>query len=102
FDGPIGSPYLGTKTIGAVSVNGEYTPLVHDADLETILGLHIDDTHKRVVAAVQDGWLGDAAKVAAYDLMTGKRIWLTDLGSLYPGGIHLADDLAIDPQGNSY
>lgn len=100
--GPIGTPFYGTGTIGAVSFNGDYTPFIHDPDLKSILGLHIDEARKRVVAAVTDGWFGDVAKVGVYDLQTGERIWLIDLAPLHPGGVHLADDVAIDPQGNIY
>ena len=100
--GPIGTPYYGTGTIGAVSFNGDYTPFIHDPELKSILGLHIDEAHKRVVVAVTDSWYGDVAKVGVYDLNTGNRIWLIDLAPIYPNGVHLADDLTIDPEGNIY
>jgi sugar lactone lactonase YvrE len=93
---------FGRGTIGAVSFDGNYTPLIEDPDLKSTLGLHIDEARKRIVAAVTDGLLGDVAKVGVYDLNTGSRIWLIDLAAIYPGGIHLADDLTIDPQGNIY
>jgi hypothetical protein len=93
---------FGKGTIGAVSLNGNYTPFIEDHDLKSTLGLHIDEARKRIIVAVTDGLFGDVAKVAVYDLNTGSRIWLIDLASLYPDGIHLADDLTIDPQGNIY
>ena len=93
---------FGKGTIGTVSLNGNYTPFIEDNDLKSTLGLHIDEARKRIIVAVTDGLLGDVAKVGVYDLNTGSRIWLIDLASLYPGGIHLADDLTIDPQGNIY
>ena len=100
--GPIGTPFYGTGTIGAVALNGDYTPLIHDPELKSILGLHIDEARKRIVVAVTDGWVGNVAKVGVYDLQSGRRIWLIDLAALHPGGVHLADDLTIDPQGNIY
>jgi len=100
--GPAGTPYYGTGTIGSVSADGKYMAFIRDPDLKSILGLHIDEARKRIVVAVTDGWLGDVAKLGVYDLETGKQIWLIDLASLHPGGIHLADDLTIDPQGNIY
>lgn len=93
---------FGHGTIGAVSFDGNYTPFIEDADLKSTLGLHIDEAHKRVVTAVTDGLLGDVAKVGVYDLNAGSRIWLIDLAPLYPNGVHLANDLTIDPQGNIY
>lgn len=93
---------FGRGTIGAVSFDGNYTPFIEDPDLKSTLGLHIDEARKRIVVAVTDGLLGDVAKVGVYDLNTGSRIWLINLAPLYPGGIHLANDLAIDPQGNIY
>jgi len=93
---------FGKGTIGAVSFNGEYTPFIQDPDLKSTLGLHIDEARKRVVVAVTDGLLGDVAKVGVYDLNAGSRIWLIDLAPLYPNGVHLANDLTIDPQGNIY
>ena len=92
---------FGQGTIGAVSLDGVYTPFIQNADVHSTLGLHIDEARKRVVAAVPDGFF-DVAKVGVWDLNTGNRIWLIDLASLYPGSIHLADDLTIDPQGNIY
>jgi hypothetical protein len=93
---------FGKGTIGAVSFNGEYTPFIQDPDLTSTLGLHIDEARKRIVVAVTDGLLGDVAKVGVYDLNAGSRIWLIDLAPLYPNGVHLANDLTIDPQGNIY
>ena len=100
--GTWGTPYYGTGTIGAVSFNGEFNTVVHDTDLQSTIGLHIDEARKRIVTAVGHGWFDDVAKVGAYDLETGKRIWLADLASLRPGEVHLADDLTMDPQGNVY
>jgi hypothetical protein len=93
---------FGRGTIGAVSFDGNYTPLIEDPDLKSTLGLHIDEARKRIVVAVTDGLLGDVSKLGVYDLNTASRIWLIDLAAVYPNGIHLADDLTIDPQGNIY
>jgi hypothetical protein len=93
---------FGKGTIGTVSFIGDYTPFIRDDDLKSTLGLHIDEARKRVVVAVTDGLFGDVAKVGVYDLQTGSRIWLIDLAPLWPEAIHLADDLAIDPEGNIY
>ena len=93
---------FGKGTIGSVSFDGTYTAFIEDPDLKSTLGLHIDEARKRIAVAVTDGLFGNVAKVGVYDLNTGSRIWLIDLAAIHPGGIHLADDLTFDPEGNIY
>jgi len=63
------------------------------------------------VAAVTDYGVGVRAKpeqrnnlaaVAVFDLATGKLLGLHDLTNLVPGPAHLANDVAVDTQGNIY
>lgn len=75
-------------------------------DLPATVGIEVDEAHNRLLAAVGDpaaftGGTGTAALVA-YDLTTGERLFLTDLGSLYPAGRHFANDVAVDDDGNAY
>lgn len=98
-------------TIGQVLDNGRYMELIDDEELISTIGLHIDHPGKRLLVAIGDvgasiksseATIGRLAAVAAYDLMTGERLFYTDLGSLRPEQPHFANDVAVDQHGNAY
>lgn len=75
-------------------------------DLPATVGIEVDEANNRLLAAVADTTvfsrgMGTAALVA-YDLITTERLFLTDLGRLYPTGRHFANDVAVDSEGNAY
>ncbi|GER44357.1 calcium-dependent phosphotriesterase superfamily protein [Striga asiatica] len=64
------------------------------------LGLAIDRPRNRVVVAVADVIGNKYSAVAAYDLTTWDRLFLTQLSG--PDEKAFADDVAVDPHGNAY
>ncbi|MFO0546862.1 MAG: cupin domain-containing protein [Polyangiaceae bacterium] len=105
---------LGSFREGAVyevSADGTPRPFVSDPELHSVLGIRIDEARNRLLVTNSD--IGAAArpypdgpaKLAAlgiYDLATGKALDHVDLGGLTSGARHLANDLAIDANGNAY
>ena len=92
----------------AVADDGTLTPLVQDAALIASLGLEIDGANKRLLVAGADLSIVDnpenkgTAQLGVYDLETGERLHLVDLGALLPNHRHLANDIALDDEGNAY
>ncbi len=87
--------------IGKVTKDGTYTPFVTDDALVSSIGLEIDKTRKRLLVANSRRG-ASMAQLAIYDLNTGVRINLVDLGALLPGAAHFANDIAVDARGNAY
>ncbi|KAK1356837.1 Calcium-dependent phosphotriesterase superfamily protein [Heracleum sosnowskyi] len=77
-------------------------PVVKDADLFTnaTLGFSIDSKRNRVVVAISDLLGHKYSAVAAYDLSNWNRLFLTQLSG--PGDKSMADDVAVDAEGNAY
>uniref|UniRef100_A0A7N0VIB4 Uncharacterized protein n=1 Tax=Kalanchoe fedtschenkoi TaxID=63787 RepID=A0A7N0VIB4_KALFE len=94
--------------IGQITENGdggvlEERVVVKDADLAgyASLGLAIDRPRNRALVAIADVLTNRYSALAAYDLSTWKRIFLTQLAA--PGDEKsMADDVAVDPEGNAY
>jgi sugar lactone lactonase YvrE len=89
-------------TIGAVTKDGVYSPFIQDPDLASTAGMEIDKARKRLLVtnARVDGSL---AQLAIYNLNTQTRLFLVDLAAVANDGApHLANDVALDQQGNAY
>lgn len=89
-------------TIGAVNREGIYSPFIQDAALVSTAGMEIDKAHKHLLVtnAKVDGSL---AQLAIYDLNTKARLYLINLAAVANDGApHLANDVALDQQGNAY
>ncbi len=89
-------------TIGSVTTQGAYSIFIQDADLASTAGMEIDKAHKRLLVtnAKVDGSL---AQLAIYDLNTRARLHLVNLAAVANDGApHLANDVALDEQGNAY
>ncbi|MEV7183679.1 hypothetical protein [Kitasatospora sp. NPDC093102] len=100
-------------TVSAVGTDGRVRTLVDDpGTLIEIAGLRIDPVHRRVLVTNLDNGLGERsgaatqgklAGIGAYDLDTGRRIFYTDLAAVAAdGGNHLANDIALGPDGTAY
>ncbi len=89
-------------TIGTVTKAGIYAPFIQDAALASTAGMEIDKARKRLLVtnARVDGSL---AQLVIYNLNSKARLFLVDLSAVANDGApHLANDVAIDQQGNAY
>ena len=99
-------------SVYAVDGNGNSELLIRDERLVTVLGIRVDATRNRLLVTASD--LGVSLRRSApgpnkyaalgiYELSTGKPLHFVDLGALRPSGEnHLANDLAVDDDGNAY
>lgn len=76
--------------------------LVKDPDLRanSTLGFKLDHPRHRLLAAVSDQFGHSFSALAAYDTRTWERIFLTVLAG--PETRSLANDVAVDEEGNAY
>ncbi|CAJ2666050.1 unnamed protein product [Trifolium pratense] len=94
------------RTISTVSATGVIQTLIYDPSLPenvTILGITVDSHNNRILAAIH------ALKpfppfnaLAAYDLTSGHRLFLSHLPSFKSSDQPIANDVAVDPTGNAY
>lgn len=93
-------------TVFEIADDGTITPFIEDEDLITSLGIHIDQETGRLLVTnsevAEEPEATGKAQLGIYDLNTGERLHLVDLGSLVEGGRHLANDVTSDPEGNAY
>lgn len=98
------------RTIHSVSDAAVVETLISDPTLPqnaTILGLAIDSIHNRLLAVVHSAApLPPFNALAAYDLRSRRRVFLSLLDDETPGVItikrHVANDVAVDFNGNAY
>lgn len=98
------------RTIHSVSDAAVVETLISDPTLPenaTILGLAIDSIHNRLFALVHSAApLPPFNALAAYDLRSRRRVFLSLLDDETPGVItikrHVANDVAVDFNGNAY
>jgi len=97
--------------IGKVDRKGTYTPFITDPELVTSVGILANEEKNLLYVAIADNGASvnsneatkyKLSKVAAYDLTTGKRKFIADLGTLNPNAANLVNDLAQDEKGNLY
>lgn len=86
-------------TIGEVK-DGVYSEFITDPDLVASLGLHIDNSGKRLLVA-NANIDGSLSALVAYELASGERIFYADLAALEEGP-HFANDVTVDHKGNAY
>jgi sugar lactone lactonase YvrE len=93
-------------TIFEIVDDGTVTPFIEDEALITTLGLHIDRENDRLLVAnadmSEDPESTGLAQLGIYDLNSGERLHLVDLGSLLESGHHLANGVTADADGNAY
>jgi sugar lactone lactonase YvrE len=98
--------------IGTVRDDSTYTALADDPRLVSTIGLNLDASRQRLLAAVSDigvnttrstaTTLRKLAALASFNPSTGALISYIDLGGLRPALPHFANDIAVDGQGNVY
>jgi sugar lactone lactonase YvrE len=97
--------------IGKVARKGVYTEFITDKDLVSTIGIHANEKLNLLYVCVSDPGVSVAtntatqmklAKLIAYDLTTGKRKFMADLGALNPNGGNFANDVDFDALGNAY
>ncbi len=99
---------LGEGTIFEVSGDGEPTPFIEDPDVASSVGIQIDAERNRLLVVssntflFMDPTLPFNAELAAYDLETGERLFFTDLAALSEDAPNVANDVAVDADGNAY
>ncbi|OON66877.1 hypothetical protein B0919_21190 [Hymenobacter sp. CRA2] len=99
--------------LGTVKDDSSYTALADDPRLISTIGLNLDASRNRVLAAVSDAGVNTSrstaatlrklAAVAIFNSGNGALQSYIDLGSkaaTYPQ--HFANDIAVDGQGNAY
>ncbi|MBZ0276753.1 MAG: hypothetical protein K8I60_11435 [Anaerolineae bacterium] len=98
-------------TVYAVTGQGELTPFIQDTALVSSVGLHADAEHGRLLVTNSDIGAGTRssaktqgrlAAIGSYDLTSGEPLAYYDLGALLPDGAHVANDIAVDADGNIY
>ena len=83
-------------TVGAISYDGTYTPVVQDEVLTGTTGLKLDRSNNRL-------FISNAANgIGVYSPDDGSKIFYTELASLLPDQQIFINDVAIDPEGNAY
>jgi sugar lactone lactonase YvrE len=98
--------------LGTVRDDSTYTQLADDPRLVSTIGLNLDATRQRLLAAVSDNGANTArttattlrklAALASFNPNTGALLSYVDLGALRPALPHFANDIAVDNQGNAY
>jgi sugar lactone lactonase YvrE len=97
--------------IGKVSRKGVYTEFITDAALVSTIGIHANEKANLLYVCVSDPGVSvktskqtqmKLAKLIAYDLTTGKRKFVADLGALNPTSGNFANDVDFDNLGNAY
>jgi sugar lactone lactonase YvrE len=100
---------LARGTVFVVGANGTLTPFIQDPDLKSSVGIEVDEERNRLLVANSDsavfgGQSPGQAKLGVYDLGTGKRLAMVDLGAVGPSDAkaHFANDLTVGPDGSAY
>ncbi len=91
----------------AVDDDGSHSVFIDDPDVVSSIGIHIDAARGRLLVANSDVASfqgGDGhAMLGAYDLETGERLFMADLGgSIDDSGTHFANDMTVGPDGTVY
>lgn len=93
-------------TVTRVGDDGASSVFIDDPDVVSSIGLHIDRASGRLLVANSDlaAFQGgpSIAMLGSYDLDTGERIFMADLGALTPDGTQFANDVASAPDGTAY
>jgi sugar lactone lactonase YvrE len=111
YDAAGGRFLVGSVTMGTITEIGDdgvHRPFIEDGDLVGSIGIHIDAANGRLLVAnsdlgvIQDPASPGQAKLGIYDLESGTRLHMVDLGALLPDGRHFANDVTVGPDGTAY
>lgn len=96
-------------TVFAVANDGTLTPFIQDADLKSTVGIEVDEERDRLLVANSDaaafgGQSPGQAKLGIYNLTTGERLAMVDLGAVGPkeAKSHFANDVTVGSDGSAY
>ena len=100
---------LAEGTIFEIERDGRVVPFIRDAELVSSVGIEADEPRDRLLVANSDraAFAGDApgqAKLGVYNLTTGERLAMVDLGAALgaPSPKYFANDVTVDGDGNAY
>ena len=110
WDAPRDRFLVSSVTMGRVTSvrdDGSQRVLVDDPELQAAIGIHLDRRDGRLLVANADlsaiqGNSQGLAKLGIYDLESGERLLMVDLGGLRPDGRHFANDVTVGPDGTAY
>ena len=100
---------LAEGTIFVIERDGRVVPFIRDADLVSSVGIEVDEDRDRLLVANSDrAVFGDQnatghAKLGVYNLMTGERLAMVDVGATVGAPArYFANDVTVDGEGNAY
>ncbi len=96
--------------IGKVDWKGNYTNFINDAESISAIGILADEKRNLLYVAISDPGVSvktiaqyKIGKLAAYDLTSGERKFISDLAVINTtGGGNFANDMTFDNDGNIY
>jgi sugar lactone lactonase YvrE len=100
---------LAEGTIFVIERDGRVVPFVRDTELVSSVGIEVDEDRDRLLVAnsnsavfADQNAMGHA-KLGVYNLMTGERLAMVDLGAtVETPARHFANDVTVDGEGNAY
>ena len=102
---------LAEGTIFEIERDGSVVPFIRDAELVSSVGIEADEPRDRLLVANADravfggGTATGHAKLGVYNLTTGERLAMVDLGATAgaaAGARFFANDVTVDGGGNAY
>jgi outer membrane protein assembly factor BamB len=102
---------LAEGSIFTIGNDGTVTPFITDPELVSSVGIEVDEPRDRLLVANSDRavFAGNAtghAKLGVYNLTTGERLAMVDLGAELRNptepAAYFANDLTVDADGNIY
>jgi len=99
---------LAEGTIFEIGIDGSVVPFIRDAALVSSVGIEADEPRDRLLVTNSDraafaGEPAGQAKLGVYNLTTGQRIAMVDLGAVLGAQPkYFANDVTVDGSGNAY
>lgn len=100
---------LAEGTIFVIERDGRVVPFVEDAELVSSVGIEVDEDRDRLLvtnsnsAMFADPNVSGHAKLGVYNLTTGARLAMVDLGTtISPPARYFANDVTVDDAGSAY
>ncbi len=114
YDATTGRILTGSLTEGTIfqiHPDGRVTPAITDPELVSSVGIEVDPVQNRLLVANSDRGAFDGssqgqAKLGVYNLATGERLAMVDLGASIPNrpadATHFANDVTVAEDGTAY